>query len=553
MKPFLLLMRVQLQSFTHALSPRTRSSKHGAGAVTITISYIILALLCALYLGLTALMLAAMGLGDAIPAFAVLMGALAGVIFTFLKANGTLFGLADFDLVMSLPVSRRTVVASRVAALYGSTVVLGLMLSLPLWAVYLLLVNHSIWTVFCALIGIALAPAVPTAVATVLAFGVAAGAARFRHANIAYIVISLVAFAALMVAIYGFSFTANMNGPEASQQQLEGGLAALSGILASAWPPAGWMAAACATGSPVALAAFIAVSLAVPALLLEVMQRNYLSLNAALKVGQRGRALTGHEVRARARSASSPFKALVIKEYRTLLGIPSYAFNCLFGYLLMLIIAVALAVVGLEALLGSGAINGVQLDSATYRTWEGAIANALPWVFVFCAIASPSAACSLSIEGKTRWISASAPLPQRTLLGAKLAANALPVAIALAISAVILLVSGQVQLAGAAQILITGFGVFYLAVNIGLSIDARQPNFSWVSPNEVVKRSTSINVTVIGGMVLTFTGMGAALALSFTFAPWVGTVANLAIGGTCLGIGQLVFRRTCRVAHPYCL
>ena len=81
------------------------------------------------------------------------------------------------------------------------------------------------------------------------------------------------------------------------------------------------------------------------------MQRNYLAINAALTARVRARALTTGELRARTERAGTPFKALVLKEYRTLLGIPSYAFNCLFGYLFMLVIAVALSVIGLKEIL----------------------------------------------------------------------------------------------------------------------------------------------------------------------------------------------------------
>ena len=79
----------------------------------------------------------------------------------------------------------------------------------------------------------------------------------------------------------------------------------------------------------------------------------------------------------------------------------------------------------------------------------------LPWLFVFCGIASPSAACSISMEGKAAWIFATAPLPRRTILGAKLAANALPVAATLAVSTVILVACGRVDALGAFSVLLT--------------------------------------------------------------------------------------------------
>ena len=136
------------------------------------------------------------------------------------------------------------------------------------------------WAVACAALSVLLAPAVPTAIATFLAFGVNALASRFRHANLVYIVISLIAFTALVVVLYGFSRSPR-EWTATRHEQLAGGLAAMSSLLSLGWPPAAWMGDAVANGSVAALAAFIGVSLAVPALALEIMQRNYLRINAA--------------------------------------------------------------------------------------------------------------------------------------------------------------------------------------------------------------------------------------------------------------------------------
>ena len=66
--------------------------------------------------------------------------------------------------------------------------------------------------------------------------------------------------------------------------------------------------------------------------------------------------------------------------------------------------------------------------------------------------------------------------------------------------------------------LVTGFGAVFLMVNIGLSSDARKPNFSWMSPNEVVKRGFPIMIVILGGMVLAFGGGAVSFVLSLTWA-----------------------------------
>lgn len=553
MRSFFLLLRVQLLALANSLMPRRRSGSTGrANTGRIALAVLgggALTLLCVFYMGMLGLGLAALGLGEAIPAFAVVVGALASVVFTFLKANGTLFGLADFDLVMSLPIPRRTVVASRVAALYASAVLMGAVVALPLWVVYLALVNLSAWTVACCVASILLAPAIPTSIATFLAFGVAAISSRFRHANLAYVLVALVGFSALIIVIYGFSFTAGTQTDEQTFAMMSGALSGASDAIAAAWPPARLLVAACA-GSPLAFAGFVGASVVIPAIALEVVQRSYLTINNSLGTKASG-SLSARDLHRKSAVSSSAFKAIMFKEYRALLGIPAYAFNCLFGYLLMIIVAVALSMVGLRGIITSGAIDGVDISPALFDAIAAQIMNLLPWPFLFCCIAAPSAACSLSMEGSGAWIMATAPVSVRTMLGAKLAANAVPVAATLAISSIILVVFGQTDLLGAAQIMVCGFGCFYLMVSIGLALDARNPNYSWTSPNEVVKRGLPIMVTVIGGMLLAFGGGALCWIAMDTFGLGAGIALNLGAGALGALAGQLIFEHTCRTVTFY--
>lgn len=553
MHAFLLLLRVQIRGLIHAVSPAARNNTNGrrrtkARFGLLAVAYILLGILAVVYLTLFGFALTSLGLGSSIPAFAVLIGAVAGVIFTFMKASGTLFGLADFDLIMSLPIPLRTVVASRLAALYGSAVALGAVVMLPLWGVYLALVDLSVWTVLCMAASLVLAPAIPTSIAIFLAFGVSAVSSRFRHAGIVYIVVALAAFSVFFVAMFAFNFSVQAGDHEQAMSQLEGLLVAADGTISAGWPPADWLARATRTGEALPLAAFVVVSLVACALTLEVIQRCYLSINSALSARTGRGTLSAERLLTESSQTSSTFRALVVKEYRMLLGVPSYAFNCLFGYLLMLIMAVALAMVGMRGLVVAFGANDATLSPEIYSMVAATIGNLLPWALAFCAIAGPSAACSVSMEGRSAWLMATSPLSVRTILGAKLAANALPVAVTLTAGAVILVASGEVDVLGASQVMLTGFGTFYLAVNIGLAADARRPNYGWTSPAEVVKRGFPVTLTVVGGMVLVAVGGIAGFALSMTLGAIAGSIWNLAVGAIGAAGGQLIFRRTCKTA-----
>ena len=553
MRNLMLLLRVQLLALANSLSPMRAGGKQrktGTRIILTLAAVFLLAGIAVVYMLGLGVSLAMAGLSGTIPVFAVLFGSLAGVVFTFMKANGTLFGMTDYDLVMSLPFPRRTVVASRMAALFCSAIALGAVFMVPLYAVFFSFEGASPLGLLAAVLSVPLAPAVPTSIAIAASFALTALAGRFRHANLVYIAFALLALTASVIGSYGFSFSlqTGTNGNAAATLTTMGALAGtLQEGIANIYPPAGLMASAITAENMPALVVFIALSLAVPALCLEIMQRNYLAINGILASrGGRGRdgakaALTAAE------RATSPFKTLVIKELRTQIGIPSYAINCLFGYLLMLALSVALTVADGRSMLESGILNSGTIDSDSFvlHMTVNQVFLLIPWFFAFCAVASPTAAVAISLEGRSAWLMATAPVSAKTILGAKLAANAVPMATVLIASNAILLAGGQVVALGAAESLLVGFGMFYLLANIGMLIDARRPNFAWSTAREVVKYSAPIMASVMGGMLAVFVLGGITMVLAFSVGDAAAHAFALASGAISLAGGYLIFRHTC--------
>lgn len=551
MRNLMVLLRVQLYALANSLSPARRRGGNGRGGRTIrgvlvVAACVILVAIAEFYLGMIGFAMAVTGLLDIIPVLAVTMGALAGVVFTFMKANGTLFGFADYDLVMSLPVSRRCVVASRLTALFLSATVFALLCMVPLYVVYFAMGGMSASALVAAALSIILAPVIPTSLAVFFSFALTALSTRFRHANLAYIVFALVGLTAIVVASYALSFSIGSGSAQQTVSSMSAGLMQVRDAVSSVYPPAVWAAQAVNDGNMLALALFAGTSVAVGGICLEILQRSYLAINGLLAGRARNVRLDASKL-ARGSRASSPLRALVIKELRTQIGIPSYAINCLFGYVLMLLIALALTVADGREQIAAALLS--ELNGADVRAGKDAIDQLfllLPWIFAFCGIATPAAAVALSLEGKQAWIVATLPVSLRTVLTAKLAANALPFGSLLLICAAMLLVGRQVSALEALEVAVCGFGMFYLAVNLGIAIDARRPNFAWTSVQEVVKRSAPIFASVLVGMFLVFALAGLTM---FGTSIWGtnGSHALILVSGVAgTLIGQALFSWTCR-------
>lgn len=509
----------------HSHDPRQRRRLALLGCCVVLIAIVFGA-----YAGVYASALASMGARDAIPALAVALGSLAGVGTTFLKANGQLFGFRDFDLVMSLPLPTWQVIVSRVGALYGMNLLCALVLAGPMLGAW---VASGSWApaqaagVVGALVLVCLCmPLLPIAVTTILAYGLAALAARMRRAKAAVGLLGLLAMIALVIGSFALSGTMG-EGPDAGAQMamLADVSEALENIVCGAYPPAAWASAGLAVGEPgwlAGLAAFVGVSLAAAVAVVAVMARWFVPINASLEAGARSRGGVQESGRRGSHARRSPLAALTAKELRLLLNTPAYLMNTATGPVLALVFSIALAVIDPQAIgatlageLGAGA--GQALSGAGL---EGLLLALSPWVLAFCFAIAPTSASATSLEGSARWIMQTAPLPARTVLGSKVAANlalCVPAALVSAAVAGVGLGAGPVQLLALAC---APLSAGLLCACLGAYLDARAPRYDWTSEYEVVKRSAAVAITCVVGMALVF-GAGALTWMAGTWAPLV--------------------------------
>ena len=537
------LLSLQARSLLYGLGfrgGRGRARLLGAAALVV-----LLAGMAVAYMWLLGSSMVAVGAAGAIPALATLAGSLAAVALVFVKAPGTVFGCRDYDFVAALPVPVRTVVLARTAPLYGFGAVLSALLSAPLYVAYFSAVSPTPGAVATAVVVSVLAPLAPAAVATLASLALTSVAVRFRHAGAAQLVLSALAVAAVVVGSLTLG-RASSGADDAAALAAMGDVAgALSAAVASAYPPAAWAASAVGEGSAAGFAAFVALSLALPALVTGALAARYSHANAVATSGPHRRA---HAVAA-SRSAASPLRALAVKELRRIGSMPFYAMNCCAGLILMVVAAGAVALFGADALLASGIINGVQLDARAVAALRGQIDAALPWVFGFCGAMSLTAAPSVSLEARASWLMLTAPVGAGTVLGSKLLANLVLGGAAVAVSAVALLAGGTGPLL-VLQCVVTAAGMLTGFAALALAVDASRPNLSWTAPAEVVKRGLPMMVGALGGALASL-GLGllsATAAGSLGAAPAV--AINLAAPAACALTGLAALRAVARRGLP---
>lgn len=462
--------------------------------------------------------LAQFGLARDIPFVAVLVGSLAGAVAAFLKANGVLFGFRDYDIVMSLPVKTSAVVLSRLAALYAVSLVFGAVAMLPAFGVYASFEGVAFGSVIMMAASVFLAPLLPMTVAILLAVGISAVSARMRHANIVTVVLSIAAVLAIVIVPNAMVGSAG-NDDAALAALVAEQLVAMAAFL----PFVAWASTGIVSGDVVAFVLFAAVSVVPAVLAVALVSNRFAAINTLLMASRpNGSFSFAEREKVRAPKARSPFAALVAKEGARLVSTPIYLMNACIGYVLVLVAGIAAAVASALGLLPAELSGGE----------TGALIGAfLPWAMAFFIGISTTAAASVSLEGKSRWLMYTAPVGARTVLGAKAALSLLVALPVVAVSGVLLAVAFGVGVVAGVLCVVVPAAVAVFVTVLGLAIDARRPRFDWKSEYEPVKRSVAVMVTMLSGFVVVIAGVlatavtgaigGIMLAVVLVVAAWL--------------------------------
>ena len=508
MKHLVLLLKVQFAGMfginkrLHANRRKTASS----AAVVAVVALIIGAAICA-YMALIAQSLVIMGSARTIPLLGVVIVSAAVVVTTFMKAHGTLFMLSDYDEIMSLPVKVPVVVLSRLIPLYALSMLFSAVVLIPMMAVYAHACSLAPASIACVVVAVVLTPAIPAAVAVVLAALAAFASARMRHANI---VMSCVLMVFMVALVIGVMVMTSGPGAEDSLVSLGSSMGASTiDALGNAYPVASWAAAGMTSQNLGAFALFAGASLVVGALMIAVLTRLFQPVNQRLTSAQ-VRAEDAAGLSARPMRVRSPFGALLAKEARMLMNTPIYFMNACAGFVLALVASVAVVV---AAALGYDPLEAVPGEM------RGMVVLFIPWVLAFMVGMMTTTSASVSLEGKCRGLMLTAPVPARTVLGAKLGLALVTGVPAAVVSGALLAWGFGMDALQAAVLLLCAVAAVTFSATFGLMMDVRYPRFDWTSPYEPVKRGVSVFASVLGAAVYVVLGCAATalLGLAGTF------------------------------------
>lgn len=508
---FKALLKSRLLAYAMWFTGGSRSKKKSKGrsigfALLMVYAFGCLAFLFGMYFRALAGPFAAAGIGwfyfalMGLAAFAVMF------IFSAFMAKAQLFEAKDNELLLSMPIPPRLILASRMASLLVYNLLFGLLVMIPALVVWLLVAPlPAAGAAAFGIVALGL-PLLACACSSLLGWLLAVITARVRRKSLVTTVFSLLFFAAYL---YGY------NKLFAVVQQL----AVTGAQTAAQWrsaAPLYWLGSAIANGSALHLLLTALVCLAAFGVVYAVLSAFFLRITTTKHARSK---IEYHE---KSLKVSSARQALLRREWRRLLSSPVYLLNAGLSVVFLFAGAVALVLFRKDVcatLLAMGANGNVS-----------ALLAATAAAFVCCMLLFT--APGVSLEGHSLWIVRSAPVTGWEVLRSKLNLHMSATLPAMMVFLLVCLWVFRPTFLYAVLLFALPLLFSWFMANLGLIENLRRPNFDWTDESRPVKQDMPVMLTMLIGIL----AVGAPTALYFALLcqfvaplPYVGVCTLLVL------------------------
>lgn len=487
------LTRIQICNlFQLNVIRNTKDEQKKKKYVAMSLGWGVLILMLMAYTGGAVFGFHMLGLGDLAPA--LLMGSVSMIVFffTIFKASSVIFGMKAFELQMTLPVKKASIIISRFLVMYTTNFLLTVLVMTPGYLVLACLVKPGIGFYLYGLVGMFIIPLFPLTLAVLLGALITAVSARMKHKSMVSAFLSMIVGIAAIAGSMMFSSTSDM-----SKEVLAGEIEhIMRGQMGKQYPPALWMSEAMMNGNGFRFLLFAAGSILLFLFMIWVLERYFMDICTALN----GTSAKG-AYQEKKLVQSGMLKSLWKKELRRYFASSIYVSNTMMGYILMVFMAVALLVVGKDKV-------------EELMKLPGMIERALPVVLGFMPIMCPITSCSISMEGKQWWLSQTLPIPMRTIIRSKVLLNLTIAAPFYVISECILLIALKPTDLNAVWLIIMPLLFIVFSALLGIAVNLKMPIFDWDNEVSVVKQSASTAITLLLGTIVIGFSLGCLLLFS---------------------------------------
>ena len=409
------------------------------------------------------------------------------IIEGFYKSFGMLFECKDNDLLLSLPIDKKSVFFVRIFKFYIFQLLYDLLFILPTYCIYAYFVKPSAIFYIISIIMTLLLPIIPLIIASVIGYIIKIISINFKRQKNIQTFISMV----LLVGVFYFSFNVDN-----LVNNITNKASAINDAITSLYYPINLYISLITKFNFIDLIKLILINIIPFIIFIYIASIYYFRI--IFKTNKNYVKKTKNSLDFKKRSS---LNSLIKKEVKNYFSLPVYIVNTFFGMVLFIILTILLCT-NVESF-----ISILQSSTDIIITSE-LINKYAPFFFyemiLFTGFMSCITCCSISLEGKSFNLLKSLPISYNKIFLSKIIFSNILVIPVILVCDILFILFFKVKFIYIIYILLATFIVPILSSLFGLFINLMYPKLKWNNETEVVKQSTSTMICTFTGLILVF-------------------------------------------------
>lgn len=463
----------------------TKDSKKKQQFTLLALAWFLIAAIVVMYIALMSVGLAKMGMSEIIPVYLYMITSLVILIFSFFKAAGIIFQMKNFEMLIALPLSQTAIVISRFLTMYATNLVMSLLVMLPGTVIYGIGTQPPLHFYMISFLGTLFLPLLPMTLSTAAGAVITGIGSRMKHKSLVTAALTILLASGIFIANMGLTSHPEQFTPDRMENLAE----TITDQIHHIFPPAIWFGNAAVHSDIISFILLIGVSLLIFALMVFLVQKYFIAISTALNTTS-----AKNNYKMKSLTTRPALKALWDKELKRYFASSIYVSNTMIGYILMLLLPIALLIAGPEKL---------ELSLG----YPGIVERSMPVLLGSIAAMMPMTSCAVSMEGKNWWLMQTLPVENKTILDSKLLAHLSVVLPFYLVSVLLSILALRPDFIGSLWLILIPAAYILFSSVAGITINLKFPLLNWENEAQVVKQSASTMITMLVDMLLCFPPM----------------------------------------------
>ena len=416
------------------------------------------------------------------------------------KSGNLLFNCKDDNLLLSLPISKTTVLFIRVLKFYIFELLYNSMFLLPAIIVYAIHTNPNVTYYLMSIIGLLVFPIIPIALSCVIGTIITYISSKFKGKKIVQTLVTICFLLGVLYISYNSQNLFNSISENASN---------INNNITTIYYPARVYIELITTFNLIEFIKFIGINLILFIIAILLIGRVYFSVNTNTKSIRKNYIKKDYKIK-----TLSPTKALIKKELNRFFNSPVFITNAGFG-LVLFILGCILVTIKFDII----AETLIEETSITIEYIKGIMPVLLFGFISFTSFMTSITSSMISLEGKAFNILKSLPLKPYEILRAKVLTAILIMIPCILIGDIIIFIRFSFDLVSIVLSLIVSVLLPLIAETIGIIVNLKYPRMDAKNDTEVVKQSMSSAISIFIGVALiglTLTTLFIALSIGIS-------------------------------------